>query len=246
MATEGIKKKNKKYIIAICALCIALVVAVGGAIGIYAASTQSVGSSFVVNYDVGNNVAFKIRAFIQYEGDEAYSEIGTMQYNVDGSVDGSIAKQNIVFTTEKSKARILYVLENLNDNDMYFTVRWNDIQDYKDANYGTTEKMSNVYISWNTGGHTYGPPGMSLEEALEFQASLGFAGLQTDPDGNALYINAPIGDEFASYRIPVNEDDYFFFGIQIGVADLNKNAYCTSEGEDGLTFIFTDSDVVNG
>ena len=56
------KKQNRKFIVAICAMCIAFLGVVGALVGVLAASTQTIGSNFNVSYDIGENVAIAIGA----------------------------------------------------------------------------------------------------------------------------------------------------------------------------------------
>ncbi|MBE7073520.1 MAG: hypothetical protein E7379_00240 [Clostridiales bacterium] len=52
---------NKKFVLTIASLCIAFLAICGTIIGVWAATSQSIKSSFNVQYDVGENVAAKIR-----------------------------------------------------------------------------------------------------------------------------------------------------------------------------------------
>ena len=55
-------KKNNKMKIAIIVLSIALIVAIGGIFGVYAATQQNIKSSFAVRYSIGDNVAVALGA----------------------------------------------------------------------------------------------------------------------------------------------------------------------------------------
>ena len=58
-------KTNNKFKIATIILAVALLVAVGGIFGVYAATQQNVQTSFSVTYSIGENVAVAIGAYNQ-------------------------------------------------------------------------------------------------------------------------------------------------------------------------------------
>ena len=55
-------KKNNKMKIAIIVLSIALIVAIGGIFGVYAATQQNINTSFSIRYSIGDNVAVALGA----------------------------------------------------------------------------------------------------------------------------------------------------------------------------------------
>ena len=56
------KKANKKFIIAIAVMAMVVCLAVGGLVGVFAASQQAVTSSFDVQYRIGQNIAGEVSA----------------------------------------------------------------------------------------------------------------------------------------------------------------------------------------
>ena len=239
---EGMSKQKNKLLVAMCAMCIAFLGVVGALVGVLAASTQSVGSTFSVNYDVGNNIAFKVDAYMQYEGEESYTMIGTTQYNADGTIESEIPKQDIVFTADVNKVRIAYFVQNLNDNVINLTCTWTDAEDYVLANFASTEKFSNIYVGFDGSGYSYAPPSLEFEEKLSILSSLPFQGVSA---GAQDLISFPLEVVGSAYSVTLNRtDEYYMIGFEIGVADINRSAYCISEGTGGLTWTFTDTDVV--
>ena len=77
-------KTNNKFKIATIILAVALVVAVGGIFGVYAATQQNVQTSFSVTYSIGENVAVAIGAnSTPYGGSSTWftSDVGTKKSN---------------------------------------------------------------------------------------------------------------------------------------------------------------------
>lgn len=65
------KKTTKKFTIALCAMAFALVAVVGGLIGVWAATQQSISSDFNVQYEVGKHIAGAVSATYQVGTKEA-------------------------------------------------------------------------------------------------------------------------------------------------------------------------------
>ena len=65
------KKTKNKFMLAICAMCVAFLGVVGALVGVLAASTQTIGSNFNVSYSIGENVAIAFGAVNEKGGEEA-------------------------------------------------------------------------------------------------------------------------------------------------------------------------------
>ena len=71
--SKAVLKQNKKLKIALVILSVALLLAVGGIFGIYAAMQQTVQTSFSVAYSIGDNVAVAVGANSQpYDGNSTW------------------------------------------------------------------------------------------------------------------------------------------------------------------------------
>ena len=74
---EKTKKKINMLVIAVITLSVALVAAIGGIFGVYAALQQNVSTSFSVSYSIGDNVAVAIGAnWCKNDGERTVSWFG--------------------------------------------------------------------------------------------------------------------------------------------------------------------------
>lgn len=218
-------RENYKIKIAIIALSIALLLAISAIIGIWAAVSQSVSSQFTVTYDVGRNIATKVTAYYQYEGDEGLTSLGSLQQNVDGAQSGSIESPSLTFTQEKSAVRFVWLFENIGDTTFYLNYTWTDLA--SDVTNKTANTAKNV--KWNFDGDFNGTPQSygnfnSIDQIpTEFDKS----------DGTGYQPNN-------TFSIKVDSANPCVIVLTIFITDLNKNASITSDDNGGLSFRITD------
>ena len=82
--------KNRKLIIAIASLSVVILALVGAVVGVLAASSQTLGAGFSIAYDVGNNVAAKVRVSYQIgNGDAVYVQAHNENTNNNYIVDSN-------------------------------------------------------------------------------------------------------------------------------------------------------------
>lgn len=141
MSETKVKKVNKMKI-AVISLASALVLAVGGMIGIYAATQQSVGASFTVKYSIGDNVAVAIGGAVRrsgnedveswftcsnssvnkYQGDPNLYEISAVQGN---DLEATLVGGNITVENPSKTVDVCFYFMNLSD-EKSFSVKFID------------------------------------------------------------------------------------------------------------------------
>ena len=127
MAKENIKS-NKKFTLTVTALVVALLFAIGGIIGVWAASNQTVSSSFSVSYSIGDNVAVAIGAKYGKQNNQSFTPewftVAESQKNEKGlyvidapiPVDVKANLQGGNYSTDATElAYVCFYFENLSD-----------------------------------------------------------------------------------------------------------------------------------
>ncbi|MBQ8444071.1 MAG: hypothetical protein IJX25_01815 [Clostridia bacterium] len=69
---QNIQTMKKRLTIVICILGVIIVALAGTLIGVLAASSQTIGSNFSISYNIGENIAAKIRLSENYNGTSGY------------------------------------------------------------------------------------------------------------------------------------------------------------------------------
>ena len=135
MAEKKTKKINKMKV-AVISLAVALVVAIGGMVGVYAASQQTVGATFTVSYSIGDNVAVAIGAKAMNTSDMSKEEWFTSTWSKttdDGlfvldttlTDDAKLSLTGDDYSLGTTDAQIIFFyFRNLTDK--YLEVRWED------------------------------------------------------------------------------------------------------------------------
>ena len=102
---------------------------------------------------------------------------------------------------------------------------WPDLAEYVLEEMAKTDNINNVGVDFNNLNN------ISIE-------------------GDALY-NDTFAEDTVNFPAPtlfkmtIAPGAIYNMSIEIGVANLNKSAYCNSSGENGLNFILTDTDVAD-
>ncbi|MBO5395066.1 MAG: BspA family leucine-rich repeat surface protein, partial [Clostridia bacterium] len=156
---KEVVRNNNKLKATVVALVAMILLAVGGLIAVYAATTQSLNSQFSVSYDVGENVAARIRTETYVPGQD---EDG------DGNVDGPITERldstgvditengYIVFDAPDSNTPVKEIkMRNINLNPDYptatFYYTFENILEEGYIQYDITHDASN---QWNNVEYT--------------------------------------------------------------------------------------------
>ncbi|MBQ8908786.1 MAG: hypothetical protein IJY90_00640 [Clostridia bacterium] len=91
-------KANKKFKVAIASMAIAFVAVVGGLVGVWAATSQTIGSSFDVQYTVNGAIAGNITATYKTAADDTATTFGEHNFDVTASDPTAENKFNKQFT----------------------------------------------------------------------------------------------------------------------------------------------------
>ena len=229
-------KKASKMKIAVISLACALVLAVGGMIGIYAATQQTVGSTFTVSYSVGDNVAIAVGANIHgpystdsEKGYDWFSQSGTLEKNENGLFVINATEQND-YGLQLSLSDInmemqswggigvvmfAFYFENLGEESILATVTNNcDIKNMNVGYYLDTITVPEDAIDQDIASTNY-VPGSNDQET-------GF-------------------DENNECSFLISEGQIWCFVAVVTVVDENKSAHFKSTAENGLEFSFTNA-----
>ena len=237
------KKSNSKLKIAVVIMAVALIAAVGGIFGVYAASQQNVKSSFSVSYSVGDNVAVKATTYLldynTASGIESLDEIYSVQYNVndtkviksaDGTVLEEVPEQNVTLSAEQRFIHFVYEIENLGENSVVIEINWSDYFSY--LSEGATDNIKNCKFSV-----------IDEEVAGESADIIDFADKYTGGWGVEACDYYHLQSD---YSITLQGNQKYFVAVAIGVDDPNKDALCTSDETTGLEFTITDANIYAG
>ncbi|MBE7074029.1 MAG: hypothetical protein E7379_02955 [Clostridiales bacterium] len=129
------KKSSKKLSYAVIGLAVALVAVVGGLIGVYAATQQTVGSSFDVQYNVTGEIAGSVSAKYNITKDV---DMGTAEFDVtDSTVRGELkADETIGLDATNKQVVFTYTFTNVGETTYVATVT-------------DTTDFANVTIEWS-------------------------------------------------------------------------------------------------
>lgn len=237
--SEGKVKKVNKMKIAVISLASALVLAVGGMVGIYAANQQTVGASFTVKYSIGDNVAVAVGAmttqgywdtsmFVKaswFDGKTTNGN-GTISPSADhGGLyilnatevqDRGFVLENddISFQNVTGKlCLIMFCFENLSDSAIECTITDN------------CDISPNMNVGYDAFSYSYD------DETFAWDDLQGRCAYQWEHA-------APVPPEYFNGQLIINPGQMGFFLIEMTVTDENKSAYYKSEGENCLSFSF--------
>ena len=132
------QNSSKKLIIAVVALCVALLCVVGALIGVYAASTQSLKSTFNVNYSVGSGIAAKANATYEVGGvtknmttdGKAEAQDGSntiLEFNVNDSntTPGALSiPENVELSTTNQSILFVFYFQNIGEKTIQVSTTW--------------------------------------------------------------------------------------------------------------------------
>ena len=221
MSKEKVKSNNKLKI-AVIVLAIALVAAIGGIFGVYAATQQNVNTAFSVQYSIGKNVAVAIGArtgntstgmgnFIWFEADtniEKNDETNLYEIGVndnDQNLNLHLPEEynGVLSITNSSQGQALsFYFQNLSSTDINVTVQDNC----------TVVGDLDVYYYYDI---------LPTSTPLDYI----FAGTETDLSSPITIKAGELCELFIMVYFP--ED-----------ADVNKSASYTSDANGGLSFRF--------
>ena len=218
MAKEKAKSSNKLKI-AVIVLAIALIAAVGGIFGVYAATQQNVNTSFSVQYSIGKNVAVAIGAktsatpyngawnWVWFEADKELTknannlyEIGINKTDQDLSLALPEENNGVVNISVQADQLIVFYFENLSD------------------------KAINCTMSDNC----------TIDEGLGVNRYYGFTTDTTTPPVDA----TTRVDLSKSIQIPAGQICVIYIQVGLDGTEFNKNLSYTSDENGGISFVF--------
>ena len=128
------KKKVNKMAIAVVTLSLALIAAIGGIFGVYAALQQNVSTSFSVSYSIGKNVAVAIGAnwckndqnravtwFTSSGGGSSYKEHLTALEAPAGNYNLNMQGADMIMNTATDGFWVSFYLENISESTIKVT-----------------------------------------------------------------------------------------------------------------------------
>lgn len=141
MAETKTMSSNKKLVITIAVLACALLFALGAVIGVFAATSQTVQTSFNVSYSVSGNIAANVSAKHQVGSDAEVTWGEGISFGIADAPEGTTyyslsAPGNITLTLEKQTVVFTYTFENTGSTD--FTAVLTDTTD-----------LSNVKVAYS-------------------------------------------------------------------------------------------------
>ncbi|MBQ8444322.1 MAG: hypothetical protein IJX25_03120 [Clostridia bacterium] len=125
---QNIQTMKKRLTIVICILGVIIVALAGTLIGVLAASSQTLGASFSISYDIGDNIAAKVRISDDYNGTSGYGIYDRNTYEMltdsqgyaifdtttDSSINpGSVSELEYYLSPEKPSHLLYFEVENL-------------------------------------------------------------------------------------------------------------------------------------
>lgn len=241
MSNEKVKTTNKLKI-AIISLSCALVLAIGGVIGIWAASQQTVSSTFTVNYSIGENVAVAVGARAGYPTD-AYTEgrfsssttmptcshgHGFYAMNVadNSHEDLSLVGGNFGINVDSQIPFFVnFYIENLSDEALSVTVK------------------NDAYI--NNLWHEYYLMDISLPEGYP---TSDIWSIDCYGPSRQIWLNEvtdeDAGNTYSTYTFQVDAGEIIVFQIAMGIMNKNKNANYTCDADNPISFEFVQASTV--
>ena len=242
-------KSNKKFLFTIISLSIAVVCALGGIIGIWAASSQTVGSTFTVTYDIGKNVAIAVGASAQTCRDT----------NTNSPIQW-FTPSNTSLTTNSNG---LYQLNAIEQTDLGLSLQGSDF----DLNYGEVKCITFYYQNISSATiratltNNSTSSGMSVRHFVQDFAEV-FSGAEPAEGWNMLGdISSSVGDMYAccflnsdamvtldsnnSTTFEIQPNVVMCYTIEISVDEStsgNASAYYISNAENGISCAFVNVD----
>ena len=209
---------RKKVLFTIACFAVAFIALGGAAFGVYAALKHSLKHQFNVKYEVGENIAAKVTAYYQYEGDEEMTEISSITFNASDAEQSSnltTDATNLTLGNGITTVRLIYKFENIGTQAFSVYATWDGIVDNledKDGDgiynttVGDTTNNKNVFVNSNKSEMVERITSFDLKALLE----TGISGIYS------------------------GESHYFY--ITISIANASEDAYCYSTAENGLSF----------
>ncbi|MBO5394299.1 MAG: BspA family leucine-rich repeat surface protein [Clostridia bacterium] len=215
---EKAKAQNKKLVYMVVGLSFALVAVLGALIGVFAATNQTFGSSFSVNYKLGDNLAARVRTekyvpFLDADGDGL--EDGAVNIIVDskGNEIERDANDYVVFNAaDATSEKDVYIGEvNLNPYAskayFYFT-----IESLMDSGY--IRVLCNPTYGENTSNMKTDIAYCNIDEPTGFDPTKSASTLSEERWTKAHYNNIPAGG-------------YKMIRITLAVHNINHTANCS-------------------
>ena len=222
-------KKKNKLLIAMCAMCVAFLGIIGALVGVLAASTQSVGSLFSVNYSIGDNVAIAFGAY-SYVIDGSGSRTSPSWFTANQSIGqgngdlymfgvGSpqntslaLISDDISLPDDNSQAFIYFLFQNITDKPIECVVTDN------------CEFSSNALVGRMYGTVPLQNPGYYSKQDL-----------QTDSTYQTSIMSL---DKNNSYSFVLQGGQMGVVGIHLGIMNPNITGYYRSTAEKRISFSF--------
>ena len=122
---EKSKNAKTKYLIAIIFLVASVIATAGALIGVYAASSQSVGTQFLINYKLNNDIAVEVSAQYEFEGSTPVS-LGSVTFDVNSSQSTAyLGTQSVIDITYTTPVLFTYTFKNISKTqDVMVTPSW--------------------------------------------------------------------------------------------------------------------------
>ncbi|MBQ8444663.1 MAG: hypothetical protein IJX25_04855 [Clostridia bacterium] len=146
MAKE--KSAKSKYLIAIILLVVSICAITGALIGVYAASSHTLSSSFLISYKMNNSIAVKVSAQYQIVG-KTVEDLGSVTFDINSTENsGTLGTQDvIILTSGETYVDFTYTFENLSKTQyVQVSSSW--------ANFGSD--LSNVICTYQITTDTTG------------------------------------------------------------------------------------------
>ena len=232
---EKTKTAKNKFLIAIAIMCIAFISVTGALIGVLAASSQTLSSTFNIAYEIGDNIAFKVSAWQQFPNEDVVS-LGSVQYNVNDTTEGTLTAGNATLTAETKVVKFIYLIENLTDKTIHFIPQWNDLQSYWNdgENFVDNDAIKNIGLSFSGWGDYCNPTtGTKTVEVFYNQESMKDISVFEANSKSIMFPNVGVSSNFA-FTIEKGKTQLIDFTINI--LDINRSAYCISIDSDGVVF----------
>ncbi|MBO5394326.1 MAG: hypothetical protein J6A28_00280 [Clostridia bacterium] len=135
----------KRLKIAIVILCVAIMVVIVGVIGVFAAPSQSINSSFNIEYSVGGNIAAKVKtqhtvgattivATKDASGNVITDKDGYVVFNAsDTSASKVVAIGDIPIDPKNTEVEMMFTFENISDSNDFYILFQENISNVKNV-----------------------------------------------------------------------------------------------------------------
>ena len=228
-------KQKNKLLIAMCALCVAFLGVIGALVGVLAASTQTVGTSFSVGYSIGDNIAMAIGANYKISDSPDFTNKDTVWF------EGSSNSANVY------EDKGLYRIDTIQTSDVGLLLSTDDI-----SLANTSETCLISFIFQNNCDKTIAG---KLTDNCEISTNdniwinRGVAKLtlnenytQEDLERAVLGLSQGTNftlDEENSYSFTIEPGEVVAVSFFIFLGNPNYSAYYKSTAENGISFSFS-------